>query len=350
MEENDMEYGRIIKRAVEITWRHKVLWVFGIVAALFGAGYKGSNGGSNAGSGLQYTFSGSDLARLGRAPWPQEMPFSPNLSGNWAAILPVVLGILAILVIVGLVLWIVGILVRYTSLGALVSMVDEVEQTERTSFKSGLQHGWKRFLRLFAIDLLIAIAMFFVALLFLVVGVFVAALVIGPTVLLIQAGKALIVLGIIWAVGLGLIALLALIVAIFALSALVTLIREFAFRACVLDQKGVFNSLGAAITLTRSRFAQAGMMWLLLLGIRIVLGFITIPLVLIGLGIVAGPAIATWAATQSMLAAAIVAIPFVLVLIAVSALISGILVTFESALWTLTYRELRGKEVLAGAA
>ena len=66
-----MEYGRVIKRALEIVWHHKVLWIFGVVAVFFGAG-KGSGGGSAGPSGtpLQYTFNQGDLER-----WRRGMPF-----------------------------------------------------------------------------------------------------------------------------------------------------------------------------------------------------------------------------------------------------------------------------------
>ena len=54
-----MDYGRIIKRSLEITWRNKVLWIFGIAATLFGAG---GGGGSGAGNNLfQYSFNKQDM-------------------------------------------------------------------------------------------------------------------------------------------------------------------------------------------------------------------------------------------------------------------------------------------------
>ena len=48
-----------------------------------------------------------------------------------------------------------GIIVRYTSLGALAGMVNDIEDREETSFRAGLSIGWARLLRLLGIDLVL---------------------------------------------------------------------------------------------------------------------------------------------------------------------------------------------------
>ena len=95
-----MEYGRVIKRAIDVTWRHKSLWVFGIAAALFGAGRRGRGGGG--GSGLQHVFRGEEVERwrqrfpsFGWPPgepwsWPQVPPF------YWEELAPIIIGALAV--------------------------------------------------------------------------------------------------------------------------------------------------------------------------------------------------------------------------------------------------------------
>ena len=142
-----VDYGRVLKRAVNVTWQHKVLWVFGVAAALFGA-KGGSDGGGGGGSpGLQYVLSGADFDRWGLTPWFQRIPFGPEkwrYSGafpNWETLAPIGLSLLAAIAVIGLLALVVSVIVRYTSLGALVGMVDEVEETEETSFKSGLSAG-----------------------------------------------------------------------------------------------------------------------------------------------------------------------------------------------------------------
>ena len=44
-----MEYGRVLGRAWHITWRFKVLWLFGFLVALF------SSGNTGAGRGVEYS-------------------------------------------------------------------------------------------------------------------------------------------------------------------------------------------------------------------------------------------------------------------------------------------------------
>ena len=49
-----MDFGYVLKRAWQIIWKFKVLWIFGILAS---CGQAGSSGGSNSG----YRFSGQDI-------------------------------------------------------------------------------------------------------------------------------------------------------------------------------------------------------------------------------------------------------------------------------------------------
>jgi len=263
-----MEYERIIKRALNISWRHKVLWVFGIAAAVFGGAHRGPRG---EGSGIQYILSSGDIERwqrsLPRVPWCpikpwawQGMPFP-----EWSAMAPVLAGLVAVALIVAFLALIVGIVVRFTSLGALVGMVDEVERTEKTSFKSGLAKGWANLLRLFALNLIIGLAVFLVVVALILLGTMAVALASVPAILLFQAGTAPGVAGILWAVAVGLGLLLVSVLVGLAVAALTTLVREFAFRACVIDGQGIFDALRAGVALVRNRPREAVLTWLLLL-------------------------------------------------------------------------------------
>jgi hypothetical protein len=340
-----MEYGRIVKRALSITWHHKVLWIFGVAAALFGASH-GWRGSVPQGNSVQWVLGRGDIARLQHAtPW---WPGAPWTFFNYLrTAFPLMIALLAFALIVVLVMCIVGIVVRYTSLGALAGMVDEVEESERTSFNSGLRKGLSRMLRLFAIDLLIGIGVFIIMIPFIVLimlGVFFA---IGPAIALASVGKAMSILGILWGVGVGLGVVLLIIIVAVALSALVTLTRELAFRACVLDKRGVFDALRAAFALVRTRTREVVLMWLLLLGINLAISLLTIPLALTAVGGLVGPAFLVFNATRSVPVAIVAALPFVLVIAFAGVVISGVYLTFRSAVWTLSYRELHGKQVIA---
>ena len=46
-----MDYGEVLSKAWKIIWKHKVLWIFGILAS-FGQGSGGGSGGSGGNSGV----------------------------------------------------------------------------------------------------------------------------------------------------------------------------------------------------------------------------------------------------------------------------------------------------------
>ncbi len=57
-----MDYGWVLKRAWEITWKFKGLWVLGILASCSGGGGGGGGGGGSSGTG--YQFSGESDPRM----------------------------------------------------------------------------------------------------------------------------------------------------------------------------------------------------------------------------------------------------------------------------------------------
>ncbi|MCL7452811.1 MAG: hypothetical protein M8467_07155, partial [Anaerolineae bacterium] len=74
-----MDYGKVLSRAWEITWRWKVLWILGFLASLG----RGSSAPSNTG----YRMDSSDW------PWGQGWQIPPELTG-----LLIAAGCLAILI------------------------------------------------------------------------------------------------------------------------------------------------------------------------------------------------------------------------------------------------------------
>jgi hypothetical protein len=329
-----MDYGRIIRRALEITWRHKVLWVFGIAAALFSGGNNGGGGDNGFPYQLfQYRFGESDLYR-----WRQGMPFAPDIS----AAIPIILAIIGVLFVVFLVFAIVSIIVRYTSLGALIGGVDEVERTERTSFRSGLRTGWRRLLRLFAIDLIIGIAVFALVLALIVLAVAGVLFAVLPAIAIAESnGGPATLLAVLWGVGVGLAVILVIVAVAVVISAVTTLVRELSFRANVLERQGIFASIGTAFRAMRANLKEVLLVWLILVAINLALSIVAIPLVVVGAVGMIGPAVAAYAVTESIALAALIAVPLVFLFVLVSAFLGGLILTFRSAVWTLAYREWR---------
>jgi len=334
-----MEYGRIIRHAWNVTWRNKILWIFGIAAALFGAKIHPSGGG---GQGVNYSLNSQDWDKMRRGmpflPWERHMPFGPGI--DWQQIGIAIAGLLAIGLIVAIILAVLRVIVRYTSLGAMIGMVDEIETQEGTSFRGGLRQGWKRLLHLLAINIILGlISAIIVGLLIVVIGL-VAAMIGGIVWALSQGGSGImtgaIIVGII--AGLGL--LLLMIAVSLAIAAAVTVLREFAFRASVLEQQGVIDALKSAVTLVRQQPQESLLMWLIMWAIRLGLGMVAIPLVAVAIAVMIIPAAGLGALTEAVWPAMLAFVPMVLLVFVIATVIKGIYTVFRSSVWTLTFREL----------
>ncbi len=346
-----MEYGRIIKRAIDITFRQKVLWIFGIAAALFG-GMEGGGGGGG-GQGIGYTFSPGTLPRftVPQMPMPHQAPFGPMMPRvPWESILPIALAILGIIAVFGILWAIASIIVRYTSFGALIGIVNQVEEEEETGFQAGLRTGWRRLLHLFAINLIIGIVGMIFAVALIIILIIAGVLAAVPALLLFSLSEAAGVLGVLLGVimGIGLLLLLLLVALVF--SAVTTIVRELAFRASVIENQGIFDALGAGIALLRTKLRETVLMWLLLVLIRFVLSIVAIPLMLVGLAIVLVPALAGALITESPLVALLGATPGLLLMLVVGTFLGALVLIFYSATWTLTFRKLAIEETEYQAA
>jgi hypothetical protein len=320
-----MEYGNLVQRAGRIAWQHKSLWPFGIALALFGGGAAGLGNGGGTG----YRFGSEDLGRLG---WP--MP------SNWDQIAAAVLAVIAVVAVLAVVLTIIGVIVRYTSIGALVGMAAEAESAGDVTFRSGLSGGWNHMLRLFLIALVMGVAAAALAFVFMVIAIAGAALVALPAIAVFRAGDSWAIAGGIWVAvsGIGLLAIL--ILAAIAVSGVLTLVKEYAFRSAVLAENGVFDSIGNGIALLRGHLPESVRIWIVLGLLNLALGLVLTPVVLaIGAGAFL-PAMALWRATETAALPILAAAPAVLIGGVVLSVIQGVFLTFQSVAWTLVYREL----------
>jgi hypothetical protein len=229
----------------------------------------------------------------------------------------------------GVLFLLLGLVLRYLSRAALIGMVHEAHDKDSTSARSGWRIGRGRFLPLLGIDLVIGIPAVIATLLLVGAGL-------APLVLLVADKVPLTILAIVTTVFLMLLVVGLLLVGGLVLSVL----GEMAHRQCVLEGKGVFDSLRDGYQLGRENLRHVALVWLLLMGTGLVYGAITIPLAAAAFGVAAAPAAAFYAATQhvlgSLLLGFVSAIPGILVL----SLLGGVYEVFRSAAWTLTYLEL----------
>ncbi len=322
-----MKHFDLIQRALKIVWKYKVLWLFGVLLALTGGG---------AGSGFQFTGGGGDRgnpAMWGAPPMHGgEFPDFPQFAAIFGTILLLCCCLLVILTIVGLI-------VRYVAQAGLYRMVDEIEETGKApTWREGFRLGWSnRTFRLWLMNLLVGIIFF--------LGALILALpVLSPLLLLFSDNDGVKVFGGLLAAFFGILAFLLLMV----VGVIVNGLRQFWGREIVLADRGIGESFASGFELVRRNFKDVALMWLLLLGIGLAFGLLMIPVtffVLLIAGMIGGGiGWLMYQLTDSIgWAVAFGAPPFLALMIIPLTFIGGLYAAFDSAAWTLTYREVAGR-------
>src|SRR6476659_9192952 len=101
----NLDFGGILKRAWEITWRNKILWLLGILSAI------ASGGGFRGGNNLNFNQNGNpDFL-------PQLQRRFPNLDQN--TIGAIFLGVGCVLIILAIVFWLLSIIGRGGLIGGI---------------------------------------------------------------------------------------------------------------------------------------------------------------------------------------------------------------------------------------
>ncbi|MGC9347162.1 MAG: DUF7544 domain-containing protein [Anaerolineae bacterium] len=351
-----MDHMKILKRAWRILWSYRALWVFGIIVAL-------TTTSGNAPGSRGYQFDSGDNNMRITPPAEIERELEQLGEGLGAlferlfdegVIGPIAGGVIALLVgLCGLMLLlgIIFTIARYVSENALIRMVDDHEATgERRTVRQGFGLGWSRpAWRFFLIDLVVTIPV-------IVVIILLFAIAAAPLLLWITEVTALGIFGTVATVGLGLLAILITIL----VAILVGLLLKFARRSASLEDLGVFEAIARGFDVLKSNLGTVGMMWLIMVGVGIVQAIVTIPLVLIsiaagalfgGLFLLLGRGIAGifTTGTVSWIIGAVLAVPvFFLTIVAPLGFLGGLFQTFQSTVWTLSYRELTIADAAAG--
>ncbi|MFA5867439.1 MAG: hypothetical protein WC891_05695 [Actinomycetota bacterium] len=307
----NLDFFDVIKRAWQITWKHKFLWVFGFLIAL-GAG------GSNFSNSTNYSFNGNEGSSV-----------STGAAGFAEAYLVVILIIAAVLMLIGLVIWILSIIAT----GGLVGAAAKIERGETTSLKDGFKIGAKNFWRVFGLNIIVGLIIFC-----LVIVVIVPLIII--IVVMASSGNN----------GSGAVAGLICLIPVFILAiflialvaAVLSLIAIYATRYIVLEKGRVFASLSNGWHLMRRRFAATFLMFLLVLLISALAGLaFAVPGLLIGIPVIVTLLSGIAAKNFIVVFLAFIGIIF---LVIVMSFFNGVLETYRSVVWTLTFMKISGGE------
>lgn len=326
-----MDIGRILSRSVEIGWRYRVLWALALIFVLFGGG-----GGYNPGSSFNYRTS---------------TPISPNFSISESNRQAVGIIILAA-VCLGLIWLLLTLYFRFVSRGALVAAVRSIESGAAPTFGSAWREGSRYWARLLGLGLLVSVPLAIVSLLVLAISVLPFLATLGPLISAAMQGGNVpqseintLISGVFGFILLFCCAL----VCIGLLHLLIHPIYQFAVRAIVLEEMGVTAGLARGLQQFRSNLGPAALLYLALIGCRIVFG-IAVAVVVIPLALVIGAIVGAAAAQQTGSTIALLVICLSIPLGIIVLLLETLFQVFEQNVWTEGYMALLGNSPVAPAS
>jgi hypothetical protein len=352
---------RYLKRALQIVWNYKVLWIFGFLLAITGGGGGGGGGGGTGGSsGYRGNFPTNpndfrDFGNFGQyspqmdkvAQW-FETNVAPLFATEAKAITTTFI-IIGILVGIAIIFGLIAAVIRYPAETAVMRMVNEHEQTgSKLRFKEGWKLGWNgRAWRIFLVDLLIGTPAF--AVFVLLIGGLAAYMISNGTRM-----AALFTPGVwIW------IAIVVFLMMALAFVMLVaSLVRQYIVRKIAFEAVGVWEGFRQGWTIFKQNLKHTILTWLIMIGIGIAFGFamILVAIILVpayavllipGAIAAAVPGAIGYAITSLFagpvlpwIIGAFLAIPVLfMVVFSPLMLVSGAYTVFSSNVWTLLYRD-----------
>lgn len=297
----NFNFGEVLSRAWQITWKYKVLWIFGILA-----GCNRGGGGNRGSSNVEYqTGSGDNL-------FPRQWQiFFENLGGwlvsHW--------WVMALIGLVFLVLILVAIFLGTIGrIGLIKGTLDAEAGAESLSFGTLFSESMPFFWRVFGLSLLIFLA-------FLVI--------LSP----------LIFFGVVTA-GVGFLCILPLLCLLVPVGIVVNLILELANVAIVKENVGIWDGFRRGWEMIRTNIGPLLVMALILFAISLAIGLIiampifiiVIPAFIASIGMGQGSNI-------SYIPLIVAGLCFAAYL-PVAWLLNGVLTTYIGSAWTLTYLRL----------
>lgn len=295
-----MDYGKILKKSLEIAYKYKFLWIF----AIFLGGMPAFN----------YDFSNLIYYKS-----PQDIDYSMAMQlQSWLSkYAAVILAVVIVLAILAVILWIFSIV----SQGAIIEGADKAYGNKPSNFRLSARVGFRNFWRLLGLG--IVIGLFYL----LIMAVLAVPIVISA------------VTGLVWlAIALGVLFFILFLLIVFA-----TIFPfNFAFRYLILRELGIFKSISASFNLFKSNFVKILILALILFGLGL-LWFIAYMIVsVIVFLILASIGVVIYLISKSTL-------PYsigigLLILMIISVILTAFYTTFNSTAWTIAFRELLTKK------
>jgi len=358
-----MDPIKILKRAWHILWSYRTLWVFGLILALAAGS---SSGNSNNGS--EYRVDSQDPSQMTPQSFQQAIADAQNELQSYfdngipelnatGEDLTAFVWVIVTFILVTIIFSIVIAIARYVSETAVIRMVDEYEASDtKMTVMQGFRIGWsKTSWRLFLINFIVNLPAIALMLVLLIAGIgLYFAWMNGTADFAAFSTLATIILAFIT------------IFVVIVLSIVLHLLRNFFWRASVLEDLGVRESFSRGFAMVRENWKDVGLMWLVMIGLGIIWVFASVILFIVSIPLVI---------VTAVIAVLVVSVPFLLFAGIFSLFTSGWLVwiaaglfvaplfimlafspwvllgswqtVYTSTVWTLTYRELKALPVVA---
>ena len=295
-----MDFGEVLSKAWRIVWRHKVLWIFGILA---GCGSGGGGGGGGSGTN-----------------WRQDRPFSSGgagemertlqqagqwISEHWWVVALIILGLV--------ILWALAVFLGTIGKIGLIRGSFKVDGgAEKVNFGELFRESMPFFWRVFLLSFLIGLAFLVVILPLVLFGVITA--------------------------GVGFLCIVPLICILVPVLWIVGITVNQANSAIVVEDLRMWDGLRRGWEVSRKNLGPVLLIWLITGVIGVVIGFvIALPLLIVVVPTVIG--FATSKGDLPTTALLISGLCFVLYL-PVLIVIHGILSAYVQSVWTLTFLRL----------
>jgi len=306
-----MDFGEILSKAWKTIWKHKILWLFGVLA---GCGATGS--GSGGGGGAQATYSGSPNS-FGNGPSFLAPSTQRALEdfGRWISDIPVwvwiVVGILVTVAII--VLSIGGFMLGVLGTTGVIkgtAMADEAAEDEKplslgAVFKAIKPYYWK--VLLFTLGFIIAC---------LILSLIFALPIVLFTVCTCFVGLLLLI----------------------PLGWLVDLMVNFTTIAIIDEDLGIFSAIGRAWRIIIRNLGNVILMFLILGIGQLIIGLlISLPILIIPLPLIINLVVTGF---QSFTVGLVLTLIFLLAFMPLVIFLGGVLKAYVLASWTLTFRRL----------
>jgi hypothetical protein len=298
-----LDFGAILSRAWKITWQHKVLWIFGILAAS-GNGRVPGGDGSGGGDG-----GGRDLGPGGLELPPPVRRFveSPD-----PQIIAIVIGVICVLVLIALVFFVLSVIGR----GGLIGGVRLADDNGRVTFGEAWRVGLHNFWRVFLIGLIVGVAVIALVLLLLVPGIFFSITIIG-----LLCGLPLIFAFVVAAIVLGIVA-------------------YFAQIAAVVEDLSITTALSRAWEVIRANLGDIIVLGIVLIVAQAVIGVVIALPVIVTLIPIVFAVIGFINESQNMAVGGLIVAGLCFVAyLPVLIVLGGVLETWITSAWTLAYRQ-----------